>query len=95
MNADGATFEIPPVMKVEDCEALFLFLEQAEGQPVTLQCGAVSRIPGLAAQTLLFATQKWAKDGISLSLTDQSDGCVESLKLLGLSDLIAQEQVTL
>jgi len=93
MTADGANFELPPVMKVEDCEALFVFLKEAEGTPVTLQCGAVSRIPGLAAQTILFAAQKWAADDVSFLLSDQSEGCIDSFKSLGLDGLIAQEGV--
>lgn len=92
MTAETATFDLPPVMKLEDCEQLFIFFEQSVGQPVAIRCDAVNRISGLAAQTLFIASEKWTQDGIEFALENASDGCRESLSVLGLSDQFFQAE---
>jgi len=92
MTAETAIFDLPPVMKLEDCEQLFSFFEQSAGTPVTIRCEAVSRLTGLAAQTLCFAAEKWAQDDLPFCMENLSDGCMESLNTLGLGGkLIPQE----
>ena len=78
-------------MKLEDCEALHKFLLASQGQAVTLNCAMVKRMTGLSAQLVFFAAQKWSADGMKFALNDASDGCMQSLRALGLDTLLIQE----
>ncbi len=91
MTADCAIYELPPVMKLEDCEKLHGFLHERRGQAVALGCGSVDRMTGLAAQMIFFAHRKWSSDGVSFTLRDPSGGCLESLTTLGLAAPLSDE----
>ncbi len=91
MTANSTIFEMPPVMKLEDCETLHCFLQEQHGQAVALDCAAVDRMTGLAAQLVVFAHRKWSSDGVSFALRDVSNGCRDSLTALGLAALLTQE----
>ena len=93
MTADSVNFEMPPLMKVEDCEAFFTFLQNAAGKAVSLQCGEVTRITGLAAQMILFAAHKWAAENAPFQMVNLSAGCIESLDILGMTEILSQEGV--
>ena len=93
MTADSVNFEMPPLMKVEDCEAFFTFLQNATGKAVSLQCGEVTRITGLAAQMILIAAQSWAAENTPFQMVDPSAGCIKSLDTLGLTEMLSQEGV--
>ncbi len=91
MTADCAIFELPPVMKLEDCEALHNFFQESRGQAVTLNCASVTRMTGLSAQLVFFAVRRWSADGVKFALSDASEGCMQSLRTLGLDVFLFQE----
>lgn len=92
MTAETVCFELPPVMKLEDCQGLHAFLQDAHGKPVTLECAAVTRITGLAGQMILMAQKSWAADNLQFDLNAPSEGCIESLKILGMDVLMTDAE---
>ena len=91
MTTDCATFDLPPVMTLEDCQDLHAFLQRSLGAPIALHCGAVTRVTGLAAQMMQCAAQIWDQEDVPFTLADPSEGCVETLTMLGLSSLVDHE----
>ncbi|PUB18739.1 chemotaxis protein CheX [Yoonia sediminilitoris] len=91
MTSECATYDLPEVMKLEDCQELHSFLIKQQGTPVALNCTAVTRISGLAAQMIHFAAGEWAGEDVDFSLRDLSPGCITSLTTLGLGGLVANE----
>lgn len=91
--SDTVTFDLPPVLKLEECQQLHAFLLESVGTPVTLNCAAVTRLGGLPAQLITMAARAWAVDDISLQLADPSDGFRESLQILGLDTLLDGNEV--
>ena len=85
MSAVCAEFDLPPVMKLEDCEVFNNFLQDAIGQPVAINCGQVTRLPGLAAQSLLAAKRRWETDELPFSLNNMTDDFIGSVERLGLT----------
>lgn len=94
MTSECATFDLPEVMKLEDCQALHAFLQEHQGTAVILNCAAVTRISGLAAQMIHFAAGEWAGDDAGFSLHEASPGCHESLTTLGFESLLSGEGAT-
>lgn len=92
MTADTATFELPPTVKVDDCQVLRSFLVAAQEQPVTINCANVIRLGGLGAQLLLMGRQMWSSKGLEFTLSDPSDGFTESLSDLGLSNMLSLQR---
>lgn len=90
MTLETATYDLPTVPKFEDCQNLHSFLQNAVGTPVVVNCNAVTRIGGLAAQILCMAAKTWAADGVPLRFADPTADCRESLKTLGLDTLLAE-----
>lgn len=90
MTAEIAIYDLPPVMKLEDCQELENFLQQSIETPVTLNCKEVTRFTGLAAQMLACATAAWTEKGLPFHFVDATPGCIESLETLGLEDVIAE-----
>lgn len=88
MTLDTATFDLPPVAKIEDCQNLSDFLLQAVGFPVRLNAAAVKRVSGLAAQLIYVAKQKWAADGAEFHIVDASDAFRENMAKLGLEPVL-------
>lgn len=70
MTQDSSRFALPDVVRMEDCEALATFLSDTRGAAATVDCSAVSRLGGLAAQMLLIAQRSWADEGQTLTLID-------------------------
>ncbi|MEL6639802.1 MAG: STAS domain-containing protein [Pseudomonadota bacterium] len=93
MSDDTARFELPPVMKIEDCEALHAFFAGVTDQNVEIDCGRVERLSGLSAQLLLAAQASWQKNAQAVTLLNPSEGFEKGCAQLGLSDLMPQDQV--
>lgn len=83
MTDDTACFELPAVMKIEDCERLHAFLLGAQGQDIQIDCHAVERLSGLAAQTLMMINV-WRKNAQQVTLKSPSLGFIDGLATLGL-----------
>lgn len=88
MTLPATTFDIPMSPKVEDCQKLHAFLQQAVGTPVVLNCKGVARLGGLVAQIICMAAKTWAADGVPLHLVQPTDQCRENLEMLGLGSLL-------
>ena len=93
MSDDTARFELPPVMKIEDCEALHAFFTGVTDQNVEIDCSGVERLNGLSAQMLLVAQASWQKTARAVTISNPSEGFEQGCALLGLPDLIPQDQV--
>lgn len=91
MTADSAIFELPPVMKLEDCQKLFVFLQDAQDTPVTLDCSAVTRLGGMGAQIIQMASDTWAMNDQPFSLENMTTECRDSLTTLGFDTLVTAE----
>lgn len=93
MPSDTVTFDLPPVLKLEECQQLHAFLLESVGTPVTLNCAAVTRLGGLPAQLITMAARTWAAEDVPLELADPSDGFRESLQTLGLDAVLDGDEV--
>ncbi|MBE0413988.1 STAS domain-containing protein [Yoonia sp.] len=92
MTLDTRTFDLPPIMKIEDCQNLHGFLQQSGGTPVILECASVTRLGGLAAQLIKIAATIWAAQGVPFKLVAPSPGFRDSLRALGLDDLLTEKE---
>lgn len=91
MTDQIATFDLPAVMKAEDCQELDTFLRAHHDQTVILNCNAVTRVGGQAAQ-LIAAHMKFRKgDNCELTLQTPSEGFVAGLQTMGLLEIITAE----
>jgi chemotaxis protein CheX len=93
MTDDTANFELPKIMKLEDCEKLHEFLATAQTKNLAFGCHAVERLSGLAAQMLLMAVTCWNAQALDVIFENPSDGFMQSIAMLGLNDLLSQGQV--
>jgi len=93
MTDDSAVFQLPPVMKMEDCERLHDFVTTHGANDMTIDASIVERLSGLAAQTLVIARHVAEKRGTRLQFTAPSLGFDQSVSLLGLTDILRREQV--
>ncbi|KQI71334.1 hypothetical protein AN191_13725 [Loktanella sp. 5RATIMAR09] len=94
MTDDTASFELPKMMKVDDCEALHRFLADAQNKHIAFDCSAVERLSGLAAQILVMAAGVWRSQSLDVTFGSPSDGFSLSVSMLGLNDLLLPAQVT-
>jgi chemotaxis protein CheX len=93
MTDDMASFELPKIMKVEDCETLHGFLAAAQSKHITFECQSVERLSGLSAQMLVMAVTAWHSHALEVTFASPSDGFTQSVAMLGLNDLFAPTQV--
>lgn len=93
MNDDAACFELPAIMKIEDCERLHMFLASASDKDIEINCGAVERLSGLSAQMLVMAARRWPANAREVTFSGRSAGFEEGLALLGLSEVLQPDQV--
>ena len=93
MSDTPARFELQPIMKIEDCEGLHTFLAGAKERDVDIGCSSVARQNGLTAQMLAVAQGSWRRHKRQFTLSNPSEGFAQGVTLLGLSDLIASDQV--
>jgi anti-anti-sigma regulatory factor len=94
MTAETAIFELPAAMKIDDCQALHAFLHTAQDQPVTINCGHVTRLGGLAAQLLLISSQIWASKGVDFLLVNQTTDFKQCISDLGLTEHLLMKDAT-
>ncbi|SIT82315.1 chemotaxis protein CheX [Yoonia rosea] len=94
MTDDTASFELPKIMKVDDCETLHGFLAGAQGKHIAFDCSAVERLSGLSAQILVMAAGVWRGQSLDVTFGSPSDGFAQSVTMLGLNDLLFPDQVT-
>lgn len=92
MTCDSATYALPSATRLEDCQRLYAFLEQSADQAVALDCGAVTRLGGLAAQMILMASKSWSDNDLQFALKNATADCVDNLKTLGLHDHLIVEE---
>ncbi|MFQ1700164.1 STAS domain-containing protein [Loktanella agnita] len=92
MITDSATFSLPPVMTLEDCENLQAFFETATDQSVSLDCSAVTRLNGLTAQMIQMASGVWARNDMPFTLKDPSPDFRQNLATLGFDSLLSEEE---
>lgn len=78
-------------MKMDDCAQLHDFLSHQMDSAVVLDCAAVTRLGGLAAQLIAMGAQTWAAANQTFSLSNPSIGFRQSLEDLGFSHLLTQE----
>lgn len=88
MTFNTATFDLPAVLNVEACQNLHAFLQQATDTPVTVDCGAITRIGGLAAQLIRMAATDWTARDMPFTLANPSTDCRNCLELLGFDTLL-------
>lgn len=84
MAGQIATFELTETMKIDDCQRLHAFLQTHVEQPVSIDCKSVSRLSGLAAQTLVFGHRHWATGEHQFVLKNPEGGFEQSVADLGL-----------
>ncbi|MFY0692691.1 MAG: hypothetical protein JXR14_12305 [Paracoccaceae bacterium] len=65
-------------------DPLFSFLKAQQKSPVTVSLRQVPRMDALRLQILLAAQCQWLSDAVPFAVTEISEGCAESLVLLGL-----------
>lgn len=92
MTLDTARFDLPPILKVEECQTLHAFLQHADGQPVTLDCARVTRLGGLAAQLIQMAATSWAAKNLPFTLAAPSDDFRNCLAILGMDSLLSESE---
>lgn len=90
MPPDTATFDLPPLLKLEECQQLHSFLQQSAGTPVTLNCADVTRLGGLPAQLITMAAKTWAEDNVPLAFAAPSADFRNCLDTLGLTELLME-----
>jgi chemotaxis protein CheX len=88
MTAQIATFDLPAVVKTEDCGRLDAFLREHANDPVGINCGLVERISGQAVQVLL-AHRKCRSPANCIQLDAPTDSIESALNKMGLSDLLS------
>lgn len=93
MTDDTASFELPKIMKVEDCETLNGFLASAQGKHIAFDCSSVDRLSGLSAQMLVMAYGVWRSQSLEVTFARPSEGFAQSVTILGLRDLLLPSQV--
>lgn len=93
MTDDTASFALPKIMKVEDCETLHGFLLAAQSKHIAFGCSEVERLSGLSAQMLAMAAQAWRDQALEVTFSNPSDGFTQSITMLGLRDLLLPAQV--
>lgn len=87
MPDHAKTYDLPPVMRTEDCAALHDFLGEHADVPVVLNGAAVHKFSGQAAQVIC-AHRGWRAGGCcDLTVAGASDGLRTALTLLGLDAL--------
>lgn len=91
MSDIGCTFTLPSVAKMEDCEKLHAFLSGAQDKDIAIDCSAVTRLSGLAAQLLLMGHQASTRTGNRLVLANPSPECMASLETPGLQNTLQTE----
>lgn len=94
MTAQIATYDLPPVMKSEDCRKLDTFLREHRDRSVMLNCASVTRIGGQGAQVIAAHLKFRAGGTASLLFDAPSEACLSSFSDMGLAHLIAQVGVT-
>ncbi len=88
MPDDIATFDLPSVMRTEDCISLHEFLCENSERPVVLGGAAVDRFSGQAAQ-IIAAHQGFRQAGTpAITISDPSDGLRNALALLALDQVL-------
>lgn len=93
MTDEFENFQLPPVMKLEDCARMHDFLMTTDAQDVTIDASMVDRLSGIAAQTLLLGRMAAERRGVRFQIKEASAGFSDSISLLGLTDLLLKEQV--
>ena len=91
MTATPPSYQLPAMMTLEDCEKLRDHLTASYDTAVTLNCAAVTRLTGLAAQIILAAKNSWQQRGLTFALADISPTCKDSIDMLGLAPALLQE----
>ncbi|MEM9433264.1 MAG: STAS domain-containing protein [Pseudomonadota bacterium] len=65
-------------------DPLFAFLTENRKSPVSLSLAEVDRMDAIRLQTILSAQCQWMSDDVTFEITDVSEACSKSLRLLGL-----------
>lgn len=94
MDDVTARFALSPTMKIEDCQRFHAFLASASDKHLAIECSAVERLSGLTAQMLAMACRCWSANALKVTFVNPSNGFVQGLALLGLSELRAPGQVS-
>lgn len=81
----SASLTLDHVMDLRAAAPLREALLGRRGGAVAVDASAVERLGGLCLQVLLSARQTWAGDGHAFSITGQSEGFREAIRLLGAS----------
>ncbi|MFW8637023.1 STAS domain-containing protein [Cribrihabitans pelagius] len=67
-----------------ELDPLIAFLQEARTQPVEISCKNTAVMPSRCLQLLLGAEQQWRSEGVGFAVTNVTESCRKSLKLLGL-----------
>jgi anti-anti-sigma regulatory factor len=91
MTTNAPPYQLAAVMTPEDCEKLHDYFNTSYETAVTIECDAVTRLPGLAAQLLMMAQTSWQQRGFDFALTKISPACKDNLETLKLTQLLTQK----
>ena len=91
MTDQIATFDLPPVMKSEDCQKLDAFLRNHEDQLVSLNCRDVTRIGGQAAQVIVAHINFRQEKECAIVFDTPSEGFSGAVHRMGLGHILDAE----
>ena len=90
MPDDIATFDLPSVMRTEDCISLHEFLCENSERTVVLGGAAVERFSGQAAQVII-AHQRFRQTAApAITISDPSAALRNALTLLALNEVLGE-----
>ena len=88
MSTSAQTVTLPPTLNHDACAQLVGDLNNARGQPLTINAGEVSQLGTLPAQLLIVARRSWGNEGINFEISNPSDGFLKSIRRLGIEDAV-------
>jgi hypothetical protein len=85
MTDEIACFELPAVMRTDDCIALHKFLCNTASNPAVVSGSAVEKFSGQAAQLLVAHHKVRCGTAAPLTIKDPSDALLAALETLALT----------
>jgi len=82
--SEPTIFKLPGSLVHANAGVLFDEFKSRAGAPLNVDASDVEFLGGQCLQVLVAASRKWAGDGASFSIVDQSDAFCEGLSRLGL-----------
>lgn len=82
------------ILNAQGAQHLLDAIQQARGNPVTIDFSQIRHLGAQAVQVLLSARKSWADDGHAFEIGAPSQAALDALNLLGLAELASGEVAT-